>query len=96
MLCIRCEKSSTFSSWKAYSRSHISINWRAKPLTSLEVVLELLSHTKTKEGLAVFALKESNIYPTGIKVSDEELASLNLSRNSFHGDWNYTIKPQDF
>jgi transposase len=76
--------------------SFISINWRAKPLTSLEVVLELLSHTKTKEGLAVMALKDSNTYPTGIKVSDEELASLNLSRNSFHGDWNYTIKPQDF
>lgn len=75
--------------------SFISINWRAKPLTSLEVVLELLSHTKTKEGLAVIALKDSNIYPTGIKVSDEELASLNLSKNSFHGDWNYTIKPQD-
>ena len=73
----------------------ISINWRAKPLTSLEVVLELLSHTTTKEGLAVTAVKDSNVYPTGIKVSDEELAALNLSRNSFHGEWNYTIKPQE-
>ncbi|MGB8347853.1 MAG: ISAzo13 family transposase, partial [Ktedonobacteraceae bacterium] len=72
----------------------ISINWRAKPLTSLEVVLELISHTTTKEGLAVTALKDSNIYPTGIKVSDEELAALNLSRDPFHGEWNYTIKPQ--
>jgi len=75
--------------------SFISINWRAKPLTSLEVVLELLSHTTTKEGLAVTAVKDSNVYPTGIKVSDEELAALNLSRNSFHGEWNYTIKPQE-
>jgi transposase len=75
--------------------SFISINWRAKPLTSLEVVLELLAHTKTKEGLAVTALKDSNTYPTGIKVSDEELAALNLSRDSFHGEWNYTIKPQN-
>ncbi len=75
--------------------SFISINWRAKPLTSLEVVLELISHTTTKEGLAVTAVKDSNSYPTGIKVSDEELAALNLSRDPFHGEWNYTIKPQD-
>jgi len=73
--------------------SFISINWRAKPLTSLEVVLELISHTTTKEGLAVTASKDSNIYPIGIKVSDEELAALNLSRDPFHGEWNYTIKP---
>lgn len=75
--------------------SFISINWRATPLTSLEVVLELISHTTTKEGLEVTALKDSNVYPTGIKVSDQELAALNLSRDSFHGEWNYTIKPQD-
>jgi transposase len=75
--------------------SFISINWRAKPLTSLEVVLELLSHTKTKEGLAVTALKDSNRYPTGIRVSDDELAALNISHAPFHGEWNYTIKPQE-
>ena len=74
----------------------ISINWRAKPLTSLEVVLELLSHTTTKEGLAVTAVKDSHTYPTGIKVSDDELAALNLSRDPFHGEWNYTIKPQEY
>lgn len=73
--------------------SFISINWRAKPLLSLEVVLELISHTTTKEGLAVMSRKDSTAYPTGIKVSDEELAALNLSRDSFHGEWNYTIKP---
>jgi len=43
----------------------------------------------------VTALKDSNTYPTGIKVSDNELAALNLSRDSFHGEWNYTIRPQD-
>ena len=75
--------------------SCISINWRATPLTSLEVVLERISHTTTKEGLAVTALKDSHTYPTGIKVSDDELAALNLSRDSFHGEWNYTIKPQN-
>lgn len=75
--------------------SFISMNWRATPLTSLEVVLELLSHTTTKEGLAVTALKDSHTYPTGIKVSDDELAALNIVRDPFHGEWNYTIKPQE-
>jgi len=74
--------------------SFISINWRAKPLTSLEVVLELISHTTTNEGLTVMALKDSNPYPTGLKVTDDELAALNLLRDPFHGEWNYTIKPQ--
>lgn len=74
--------------------SFISINWRAKPLTSLEVVLELISHTTTKEGLVVTAVKDGQTYPTGLKVTDEDLAALNLFRDSFHGEWNYTIKPQ--
>jgi transposase len=74
--------------------SYISINWRAKPLTSMEVVLELISHTTTKEGLVVTALKDSRVYPTGLKVTDEELAALNLFKDAFHGEWNYTIKPQ--
>src|SRR6266487_794281 len=74
--------------------SFISINWRAHPLTSLETVIELISHTSTKPGLSVTALKDSNVYPTGRKVTDEELATLNLVRASFHGEWNYTIKPQ--
>jgi len=75
--------------------SFISINWRAKPLTSLEVVLELISHTTTKAGLMVTTVKDSNTYPTGLKVSEDELATLNLTRDPFHGEWNYTIKPQD-
>jgi transposase len=72
----------------------ISINWRAQPLTSLEVVLERISHTSTQEGLIVTARKDSNVYPTGLKVTDEELATLNLVRHAFHGEWNYTIGPQ--
>jgi transposase len=74
--------------------SFISINWRAKPLTSLEVVLELISHTSTQQGLTVTALKDSNTYPTGLKVTEEELAALNLVCDAFHGEWNYTIRPQ--
>lgn len=73
--------------------SFISINWRAKPLTSLEVVLELISHTTTQQGLTVTAVKDAQTSPTGLKVTDDELAALHLVRASFHGEWNYTIKP---
>lgn len=73
--------------------SFISINWRATPLTSLEVVLELISHTTTDEGLTVTAQKDSQTYPTGTKVTDEELTALHLLRDTFHGEWNYTILP---
>jgi hypothetical protein len=74
--------------------SYISINWRAKPLVSLETVIELVSHTTTKEGLSVRAMVDQNTYPTGIKVTDEELEKLNIVPDAFHGEWNYTIKPQ--
>ncbi len=74
--------------------SYISINWRGKPLTSLETIIELISHTTTEEGLTVTAVKDAHIYPTGIKVSDEDMAALNIIRNPFHGEWNYTIQPQ--
>jgi transposase len=70
--------------------SYISINWRGKPLTSFETVIELISHTTTKQGLTVTAIKDSNSYPTGVQVSDEDLATLNITREPFHGDWNYT------
>jgi Rhodopirellula transposase DDE domain len=74
--------------------SFISINWRAKPLTSLETVIELISHTTTQEGLQVTAIKDSQTYPTGLTVSDAELKALDIVRDAFHGEWNYTITPQ--
>jgi len=74
--------------------SYISINWRGKPLTSLETMIELISHTTTEEGLTVMAVKDTNSYPTGLKVSNEDMAALNLTSHPFHGDWNYTIQPQ--
>lgn len=74
--------------------SFISINWRAKPLTSLAVVLELISHTTTKSGLTVTAMPDRNKYQTGIKVTDQELAKLHIIRENFHGEWNYAILPQ--
>ena len=74
--------------------SYISINWRGKPLTSLETIIELLSHTTTTKGLTVCAVVDQNIYPIGVKVTDEEMEKLNILRDAFHGDWNYTIRPQ--
>lgn len=85
------------SKWNAIEHklfSFISINWRAKPLVSLEVVIELLNHTTTKSGLTVTAMIDKNIYKTKIKVTDTELASLHIIRDTFHGEWNYTILPQ--
>ncbi|MEI6133319.1 MAG: ISAzo13 family transposase [Bacillota bacterium] len=75
--------------------SFISINWRAKPLTSLETIIELISHTTTKEGLVVKAIVDKNIYPTKIKVTDKEMSQLNIQRDIFHPEWNYIIKPMD-
>ncbi len=75
--------------------SFISINWRAKPLISLETIIELLNHTTTKEGLTVTAMVDQHTYPTKVKVSDEEFNSLNIVRDTFHGEWNYVIKPQN-
>ena len=74
--------------------SYISINWRGKPITSLETIIELLSNTKTKEGLTVIAMIDKNIYSTGIKVTDEEMSQLNIVKDEFHGEWNYTISPR--
>lgn len=74
--------------------SFISINWRAIPLTSLEVVIRLISGTTNEKGLTVTAVKDSNSYPTGIKITKEEMKALHIVRDSFHGDWNYTIQPQ--
>lgn len=74
--------------------SYISINWRSKPLTSLETVIELISNTTTKSGLTVTAVADTNTYEKGIKISDEEMEALNLERHEFHGEWNYTMRPR--
>jgi transposase len=73
--------------------SHITHNWRGRPLVSHEVIINLIANTATKQGLIIQAELDMGIYPTGIKVSDEELALVNLFREDFHGDWNYTIAP---
>jgi len=73
--------------------SYISMNWRGKPLTSLAVILGLINGTTTKTGLTVKAQLDENIYPTGIKISDEELKKINITGNLFHSEWNYIIAP---
>jgi len=73
--------------------SHISMNWKGRPLTSYEVVVNLISATKTKSGLKVHADLDTNKYPVGIKISDEDMKSINLKKHKFHGEWNYTISP---
>jgi len=73
--------------------SQISINWRGRPLTSLEVVVKLIGSTRTKKGLTVKSTLDSNKYAKGLKVPDEELDKINIHKHEFRGDWNYTIKP---
>ncbi|WP_435807742.1 ISAzo13 family transposase [Streptomyces canus] len=74
--------------------SHITMNWRGRPLTSHEVIVESIAATTTKTGLTVHAELDTNPYPTGVQVSDDELAALPITRHRFHGDWNYTLHPQ--
>ena len=71
--------------------SFISMNWRGRPLVSYRTIIELISATTTKRGLTIKAAADTNVYQKGIKVSDEELATVPLQRHEFHGDWNYTI-----
>jgi len=71
----------------------ITKNWRGRPLTTYEVIVNLIASTTTKTGLIVRAAIDSNDYETGITVSDEELTRLRIVRAKFHGEWNYTIKP---
>ena len=75
--------------------SYISLNWRGKPLVSHEVIINLIAATTTCKGLKVRAQLDANSYPKGIKVSDDEFASIRLTRDNFHGEWNYTIAPNN-
>jgi Rhodopirellula transposase DDE domain len=73
--------------------SFISMNWSGKPLVSHEVIVNLIKATKTAQGLRVEAEIDRNVYPSGQKVSDKEMAQINLCKENFHGEWNYTIAP---
>ena len=73
--------------------SHITQNWRGRPLLSRAIIVNLIGGTTTKSGLHINAMLDEGLYPAGIKVSDAELAAINLQKDDFHGELNYTISP---
>jgi hypothetical protein len=73
--------------------SYISKNWRGKPLASMALIIKLIAGTTTEKGLIVKAMKDEAIYQKGIKVTDEEMAAINLTRDDVNGKWNYKISP---
>jgi hypothetical protein len=74
---------------------HITANWRGRPLISPALVVNLIGNTTTIEGLHITAALDENTYAPGIKASDEELATLAIERDEFHGEWNYRLRPRD-
>ena len=72
---------------------HITMNWRGRPLTSHDVIVSTIAATTTRAGLTVRAELDPGSYPEGVKVSDEQMAALPLDRHDWHGDWNYTLRP---
>ena len=77
--------------------SFISMNWRGRPLTSHEVVIETIAATTTATGLTVQADLDTSTYPTGVKIHDRDFKTLTdtgiLQRHDFHGEWNYSLNP---
>ena len=73
--------------------SFIAKNWRGRPLVSHEVIINSIAQTTIDTGLKVYAQLDQRDYPPAIEVTDAELAAVNLTRDPFHGEWNYTIKP---
>ena len=74
--------------------SFITQNWRGQPLTSLQAIVQLIGHTRTAKGLTVHAELDTNTYPKGVEVPDEQLEQVQLKPHTFHGEWNYTIPPR--
>jgi hypothetical protein len=97
-LCIHvCHFPPGASKWNKIEHrmfSHITQNWRGRPLISHEVIINLIANTTTRTGLKIHAELDCGTYPTGIKVSDEQLAGLALDKDDFHGEWNYVLLPQ--
>jgi hypothetical protein len=74
--------------------SFITKNWRGRPLIDRATVVNLIANTKTKEGLTIQARLDERIYQKGIRISDADLANVNIRANKFHGEWNYSISPK--
>jgi len=75
--------------------SFISLNWKGQPLVNYETIINLIGGTKTRTGLKVKAVLDTNEYETGLKVSEEQLEGIRLHRHRLHPAWNYTISPRD-
>ena len=75
--------------------SFITMNWRGKPLVSYQTIISLIGATTTENGLTVRCEQDRATYPKGARVSDEEMAAINIVRDEFHGEWNYTIRPNN-
>ena len=75
--------------------SFISQNWRGQPLATHATIVKLISSTKTSTGLKVRCILDKRRYPKEIKVTDEQMATIRLKPDVFHGDWNYTIRPHE-
>ena len=73
--------------------SYISQNWRGKPLVSIETIINLIGATKTKKGFCIQTAVDTNEYAKGVKITDAEIKALALERDPFHGEWNYTLRP---
>ena len=73
--------------------SFIAMNWRGRPLVDYQTIVQLIAATTTEKGLQVRCALDENEYQKGRKITDAEMAALNLGRHEFHGDWNYTLTP---
>jgi hypothetical protein len=76
--------------------SHITMNWRGRPLTSHEVIVQTIASTTTRTGLRVRAELDASAYDTGVRISDGQMDALPLARHDWHGDWNYALRPEPY
>ena len=76
--------------------SHITMNWRGLPLTSHEVIMQTIAATTTRTGLRVSAELDTSTYDIGVRIGDAQMDALPLTRHSWHGDWNYTLRPEAY
>jgi hypothetical protein len=74
--------------------SHIAMNWRGIPLVSLAAIVSLIGSTQSRSGLRVRSEVDPRRYPAGVRLTDAQMATIDLTRHDFHGEWNYTIRPR--
>ncbi len=79
---------------KIEHRLQITLNWRGRPLRTHQVIVDLISNTTTATGLRVDCVLDTDQYPIGLRYTKKDIDALPITRHDFHGDWNYTLKPQ--